>query len=261
MALVPALKKAGELVGEYAPQILTGLGIAGFVTAVGFAIDATPEAHSKIEAEKYKRAKEGDDRPITPIDVVGMTWKDYAPTAIMVVMSGAMVIGGHYMTVKRYNSKLMAMTAAYEMAAQQANKYYEKSKQLAGKQKAEDVRAQVAQDMVNDIPDEKFDNAKGETGDDYFYDALSGQVFKYDLRKFEKNVNEYNHELMTEMWKSVNELYDKIPPLERTIMGDILGYDIEKGLLDFKKPYVAEKNGKAVFVLWPQNYPEVRSKL
>lgn len=261
MGLVDAIKAAGETVGKYAPQILTGLGIAGYTTAVIFAVDATPGAYNKIKMEEYKRVSDGDNTPVKKTEIIAMTWKDYAPTAIMMAMSTAMIIGGHYMAAQRYSKQLMAITAAYQVVSDQANKYYEKTKLLAGKQKAEDIRAKVAQDMVDDIPEEKFTNAKGEVGDDYFCDALSGQVFKYDLRKFEKAVNDYNHELMTEMWKSVNELYEKIPPLERTVMGEILGYDIDKGLLEFRKPYVAEKNGKAVFVLMPVNYPECRTKL
>ena len=65
---------------------------------------------------------------------------------------------------------------------------------------------------------------------------------------------------MQEMWKSVNELYDKIG-LERTLMGEILGYDIDQGLVEYRNPYVAQKNGKAVFVLSPLNYPKPRARL
>ena len=156
--------------------------------------------------------------------------------------------------------KTLAMTAAYTMLADQTNRYYERTKLLAGKQKAEDIRAQVSQDLVNDIPEEKFENAPNLGGDDWFVDALSGQVFRYDIRKFEHAVNVFNQDLLTEMWKAVNDLYDIIG-LDHTIMGEILGYDISKGLLEYKKPYTCERNGKACFVLMPQNYPEERKRL
>ena len=51
MGLVDAIKAAGETVGKYAPQILTGLGIAGYTTAVIFAVDATAGAYNKIKME------------------------------------------------------------------------------------------------------------------------------------------------------------------------------------------------------------------
>lgn len=256
MSLSTILKSGMKLMTKYSPQILTGLGIAGFTTAVIFAVEATPGAYNKIKTEEYKRYTNGDEREITVKDIVSMTWKDYIPTAAMVVISSGMIITGQYAQTKR----TIAMTAAYTMMAEQANRTYERAKELAGKQKAEDIRAKVAQDMVDDIPEEKFTQAKDLGGDDYFCDALSGQVFKHDIRKIEKAVNDFNKDLMTEMWKAINDLYDLIG-IDSTIMGEILGYDIDNGFFEFKKPYVAEKNGKAVFVLVPQNYPVPRERL
>ena len=256
MNLSTMLKSGIKVVTKYSPQILTGLGIAEFITAVIFAVEATPGAYNKIKTEEYKRYTDGDEREITVKEIVAMTWKDYIPSATMALIGSAMIITGQYAQTKR----TIAMTAAYTMMAEQANRTYERAKELVGKQKAEDIRAKVAQDMIDDIPEEKFTQAKDCGGDDYFCDALSGQVFKHDIRKIEKAVNDYNKDLMIEMWKSVNDLYELIG-IDHTIMAEILGYDIDKGFFEFKKPYVAEKNGKAVFVLVPQNYPVPRERL
>lgn len=260
MGIMSALRQTATIIGKFAPQILTGLGIAGFVSATVMAVEATPEAYNKIKMEEYKRTSDGDNTPITAVDVVKMTWKDYAASLVMIITSTGMIIGGHYMIYKRLSKQLVTMTAAYTMVADQASKYYEKTKQIVGKTKAEDIKTSVAQDAIDDIPEEKFVAAKNLGGDDWFFDELSGQVFKYDLVEFKKKVNEYNLELMQEMWKSVNELYDKIG-LERTMMGEILGYDIDQGLVEYRNPYVAQKNGKAVFVLAPCNYPKPRARL
>ena len=257
MALVPAVKNALSVVGDHAPQILTGLGIAGFISSTVLAVDATPAAYNKIKAEEYKRVSDGDNRPLTVKDIVGLTWKDYAASAIMIVMSGAMVVGGHYMTAKRYSKQLVAMTAAYEMASQQANKYYEKARQMAGKQKADDIKAAVAQDIVDDIPDEAFENAPKLGGGDWFYETITGQLFQYDYRKFKDDLNEYNYELMTEMWKPVNDLWGKIG-LDQTISGKLLGYDVDKGLVKFYSSETIRKGGHAVTVLAPYSEPETR---
>ena len=235
---------------------MTGVGIAGMATAIIFAVESTPDAYSKIKNEEYKRATDGDDTPLTTSDIVSMTWRDYAPAAAMFAISAGMIIGGQYIQTKR----TIAMTAAYTMLADQANKYHEHVKELAGKSKAEDSRSKASQNIVNNIDDAEFENAQSfKGGTDYFVDALSERIFKYDIRFFERDVNKFNKELMNEMWKPVNDLYYEIG-LKPTIMGAIVGYDIDKGFLEFKKPYVEERNGHPVFVLWPENYPEERKK-
>ena len=258
MGIATILKSTAGAIGRYAPQILTGLGIAGFVTATVMAVEVTPEAYNKIKSEEYKRTSEGDNTPITVKDVIKLTWKDYAPPVAMTVISGAMIITGHTMLIKRHSKQIVALTTAYAAVSDQANKYYEKTKQLVGKTKADDIKTEVAQDIVDSKDNVEFEMAPSiNGGEDYFVDALSGRIFKYDIRMWEKAVNEFNRELMTDMWKPVNELYDKVG-LDHVVFGDILGYDIDDGLLDYGKPNVAEHNGKAVFVLYPNRNPVTR---
>lgn len=257
MGIGTFLKQAVRLVGKYSPQILTGMGIASFVTATVMAVEATPEAYNKIKMEEYKRATDGGD-PITTGDIVKLTWKDYAAPVAMTLIGTVMIVGGHCMIIRRYTKQIVTLTTAYTMVADQANKYYDKTKQLAGKTKADDIKAAVAQDTADSFTDAEYENAQSiNGGTDYFIDALSGRIFKYDIRDFEKAVNEFNRKLLTEMWKPVNELYDDIG-LDHTMLGETLGYDIDDGLLEYGKPSVAEHNGKAVFVLQPTRYPVVR---
>ena len=121
MGIMSALKQTATLIGKFAPQILTGLGIAGFVSATVMAVEATPEAYNKIKMEEYKRTSDGDNTPITALEVVQMTWKDYAASLVMIITSTGMIIGGHYMIYKRLSKQLVTMTAAYTMVADQVS--------------------------------------------------------------------------------------------------------------------------------------------
>ena len=257
MSLSMILKSAAKIIAKSSPQILVGLGVVGFTTSIVFAVDATPDAYNDIKAEEYKRSKESDEDPkLKPAEVIKLTWKYYVPTAIMAVGSTAMIIGGLYIQTRR----TAALAAAYLAAADQANRYYDNMKQIAGKTKAEEGLTKTAQDVVNEIPQEEFDNAPSiDGGTDYFVDKLSGRVFKHDIVKIKEAVNEFNRDMLDEMWCSVNQLYDYIK-LDRTLMGEILGYNIDKGLFEFRAPVAEMYNGKPVAVLMPANYPEPRYK-
>lgn len=253
MNLPTIAKNIVKVTGKYSPQILTGLGLAGFITTVIFAVEVTPNAYNDIKAEEYRRVSDGDNTPVTKRDILGLTWRYYAPATVMGITSAAMIIGGQYMQYKR----LVAMTAAYTVVADQANRYYDKMKEIVGKTKADDGKVEVAQDIVDDIPNKSFERAESiDGGDTYFVDELSGRVFKSEMEKIKKAVNEFNYQLLNEMYCSVNDLYNCIG-LERTIMGDVVGWNVDKGMLDMKYDTVM-RNDKPCIVIRPANYPEAR---
>lgn len=253
MNLPQVAKSIVQWTGRYSPQLLTGLGIAGFITTIIFAVEATPEAYNTIKSEEYKRTADGDNTPVKKTEAVALTWKYYVPATIMGVTSTAMIIGGQYMQYKR----LVAMTAAYTIVADQANKYYDKMKEVVGRTKADDGKVEVAKDTVDDIPDRAFETAQSiDGGETYFVDALSGRVFKSEMNNIKKAINEFNYQLMNEMFCTVNDLYNWIG-LERTIMGDVVGWNVDKGMVDFKYDTIM-RNDKPCIYIRPANFPEAR---
>ena len=249
MNLMPALKAAGMTIGKYSPQILVGLGIAGFVTTVLFTAEAAPKSKEVIEEKEAEL-----DRPLKATEKVQCAWKIWAPVISMGAISGAMIIGGHYMQTRR----TIAMTAAYTMVAERADRYYNNMKEIAGRTKANDVLEKTDQDMVNDIPDTEFENAPSIWGGtDWFVDELSGQVFRHDIVKIREGVVEFNNKLMSEMQCDVNDLYDCIG-LAHTEMGKLLLFDVDYGVLTVSDSQVVKRNGHACTVLHWSHMPRGR---
>lgn len=261
MNLGAIIKAASITVGKYAPQILTALGIAGMTSAVIFAAQAAPVARDTIKEEEFKRKENNNEGLIEKkgeltlktTDKIKLTWKYYAPAGVMVILSAACIIGGQYILHKR----LVAMTAAYTAVAEAANQYQDKVKEMLSKSQVEKIDEAVAQEKVDDIPDAKFDEAESiDGGTDLFVDALSGRVFKARLENIKKGLNEFNYQLLNEMFCTVNDLYNWWG-LERTVLGECVGWNIDKGMADFKYDTVM-KNGHPVCVIRPINYPEAR---
>lgn len=246
MNLMPMIKAAGETIGKYSPQILTGLGIAGFVTTVLLTAEAAPEAKKIVEEKEAEL-----ERPLKVTEKVECTWKHWIWPISMGLISTAMVTGGQYMQTRR----TITMSAAYAIAADRAEKYYRNMREIAGRTKANDVLEKTDQEMVDDIPDEKFDNAPSIWGGcDWFVDELSGQVFRHDIVKIREGVNDFNRMMMNDMRCEVNELFDCIG-LPHTEMGKILIYDIDYGLLSVSDSQTVKRNGHACTVLHWSHLP------
>jgi hypothetical protein len=126
---------------QHSPEILTGLGIAGFTGTVIFAVKATPKAERLIAEANAKTIQ----------DKAKATWKVYLPAFGMGVASAACIIGGATINHKR-NIALMTAYAATETAF--ANYRHSVLEQVP-KEKLEDIKEDFKERMKerrNDYP-------------------------------------------------------------------------------------------------------------
>ena len=81
-----------KTVSDKSPEILIGLGLTGMLTSTILAVKATPKALDILEKE---------DRELSKIDKVKLTWKCYAPAAIGYCTSAACILGANSVNSKR----------------------------------------------------------------------------------------------------------------------------------------------------------------
>ena len=105
-------------VKKHSPEILTGIGIGGFVTAIIFAIKATPKACELIEERKLDEDKD----KLTKAEIVQTTWKCYVPTVVTAAGATACVVGAAAQNYKRN----AALAAAYSISQETMQLYKEK---------------------------------------------------------------------------------------------------------------------------------------
>ena len=79
------------------PEILTGIGIAGMITATILAVKATPKA-IKLLDEQYG---DNNGNPIPKKEVVRTCWKCYIPSAVTGAASISCLIGASKVNLKR----------------------------------------------------------------------------------------------------------------------------------------------------------------
>lgn len=225
---------------KHAPEILTGIGIAGMVTTTVLAVKATPKALQLIEAKKQEVFDDIDPAEIPsnnisydeiqlkPLEVVKVAWKPYIPAAITGVTSIACIIGASSVNVRRN----AALATAYQLSQTALTEYKEKVVETIGEKKEQIIKDKIAKEKIEKNPiSKKGDIIITEKGNTLCYDAISGRYFKSDVDQIKKVVNELNRQMLTDMYISLNQFYIALG-LSTTTLGDELGWNIDNGLIE-----------------------------
>lgn len=227
------LKSIRAYLVNHSPELLTGVGIAGMFTTVGLAIAATPKAMRAIEAEKVKKVEESEETIVDPTltkgEVFKATWKYYIPTAVTGVLSTACIIGSTSINARRN----VALAAAYTLSDTALKEYQNKVVETIGEKKEQVVRDAIAKDKIDKNPVSSTEVIITERGNTLCYDAFSDRYFKSDIEKLKKAANELNRRMLNDMYVSLNEFYYEIG-LNGTKIGDDLGWNVDKGLIDLR---------------------------
>ena len=219
-------------ISDNMPVILIGCGIAGVGLTVYEAVKATPKANQQLEAlEKKKDEELKYPRPVEKGIVLG---KHYWKTALIGGASIACFLKSHDIDVKR-----QAVTAAaYSLCEKSLEDYKDKTLEIAGPKKAEEIDTAVAREPLITY---NLSNVPG-TGPLWIFD-FSKAAFRADRQVIEAGVNKFNSDLVrcTGMASfsgeiSMNDIQDYFaevansPQLhqQKHPLGDQFGFSMEK---------------------------------
>lgn len=209
-----------KITQKHGPEILTGIGIAGMVTATILAVTATAKAVKKIENKK----KEMDVEDLTVKETIKETWTCYIPTTVTTVASIACIVGASSVNVRRN----AALAAAYSLSESALKEYKDKVVSFVGPKKEQEIRDTIAEDKIRKNPVNESTVIVTGNGTVWCYDPLCDRYFQSSAEAIRKAENEFNRRLRSEMFMYVNDFYD-IMNLDRTTLGDLVGWDIDKG--------------------------------
>lgn len=239
--LAKFLTDAKKTISKHSPEILTGLGIAGFITTTVMAVKATPKAMWLIEEEKDTLEK---DR-LTVVETVKVAWKPYIPAAITGVSSVACIIGASSVNYKRN----AALATAYQVSRAALSEYKEKVVETIGEKKEKQIRDKVAKDEIEKHPASKTEVIITDNGNVLCYDPLSGRYFNSSIEYIRKVVNDLNFRMIGgEMYISLNEFYNEIG-LSDIKRGDDIGWNISRGQIEVSFSSQLSDDGKPCIVI------------
>ena len=239
--LAKFLTDAKKTISKHSPEILTGLGIAGFITTTVMAVKATPKAMWLIEEEKDTLEKD----KLTVVETVKVAWKPYIPAAITGISSVACIIGASSVNYKRN----AALATAYQVSRAALSEYKEKVVETIGEKKEKQIRDKVAKDKIEKHPASKTEVIITDNGNVLCYDPLSGRYFNSSIEYIRKVVNDLNFRMIGgEMYVSLNEFYNEIG-LSDIKRGDDIGWNISRGQIEVSFSSQLSDDGKPCIVI------------
>lgn len=222
-------------VGRKSPEILIGLGVAGMVTTVVFAVKATSKALPVLEKAEQKhiekQAKAGIDPSevkagIPQKEVIKLCWKFYIPTAITGAVSVACIVGANSVHSRRN----AALATAYKLSETALSEYRSGVIEELGEEKEKIIRDKVSQKHLDEHPVSKSNVVITGTGEVLCFDTISGRYFMSDIETIRAAINNLNRSMTYDMYVSLSEFYDELN-LEHTAVSDELGWNLDNGLI------------------------------
>lgn len=251
---------------KHSPEILTGIGIAGMISSTVLAVKATPKALELIEERKEEINQNRFEKNIEQdyslknhkeIDKLGFketvktVWKCYIPSAVMMTVSTACLIGASSVHIKRN----AVLATAYQLSEAAATEYRNKVVETIGAKKEEAIRDKINKDRIDKNPVVKNEVIITEKGNTLCYEHMSGRYFKSDIDKINKAINEINRRINQCYYVSLNELYEELG-LEDTKLGNELGWNSNMGLLELRLSSNLTKDDEPCLVLDFNNSPK-----
>lgn len=213
------IAKVLKKISDEAPTILTGTAVGGVVASLITMRNSTLKADKIIKEHQAKQKEELKFK-----EKFLLTWKTYIPTAVSAGLTIAAIISSNVISKKRL-SALSILCSGAEAALSQ---YQNKVEQLIGKNKAQKVKDEIAQDIVDasDITENDDEESIQEVGQGttWCLDKLTGRKFKSSAEHIRRAQNDANMALLGGGQISLNEFYDYLG-LDNCSLGDIVGFD------------------------------------
>lgn len=215
---------------KHSPEILTGIGIAGFIGTVVLAVNATPKALQNIEENC------GEEKSVT--DVIKYGAKYYIPAVITGAASTVCIIGSSRINLKRN----AALTTAYAISETFAKEYKDAVLEEIGPEKQKEIETKVAEKRMEKNPIENSVIIQTPERGARFYDPYSNSYFESNVHKLNSAINQVNNMLMQELYATLSDFYYAAGlPISKS--SDLIGWRWEEtGMLNLKYVAVVKTN-------------------
>lgn len=210
---------------KHSPEILTGIGIGGFLTTIGMAISTAPKAKAEIADAEYYADKY--EEPLRTKDRAKIYAKYYWPIALSTGLSTACVVMGN----RQQHKRNAALAAAYTISQETLKDYQSAIAESLDEKKVEEIRKKVDQKTVDRSAEVKPDSTYVPSGKSLYFDRWSGRYFVSDRETLREICNTLSRQMLGDMYVTLNDVYDALD-LDRIPFGNEIGWDVNKSFIE-----------------------------
>lgn len=202
------IPRAGKIVADNSPNILTAVGVVGTVTtAVLTGKAAYSSANVLSEESPHLDARER----------VALCWRLYIPAVGTGALTVTAILAANHVGTRR----AAGLAAAYSLSDRAFAEYREKVVEQIGSKKEQVVRDQVAQDRVTASSGSREIVVVGT--DVPCYDSYTGRYFSSSMETLKAAQNKINYRLNNDGYASLTDFYNEVG-LGRTKFSDEIGW-------------------------------------
>ena len=222
------LSKLQENIVKHSPTILAVIGGIGAAATAVLASKAAIDAKEEIAKAKEERQTElvDDEADISFGEKAVIYAKVYAPTAIMLTATELCIFGSNHINQQR----IAALGAAYILKEADFKEYKEHVESMIGKKKAQEIKDNLVQKHINDIPQTDSNtmnpNIPKSLKLDLWYDETSKRYFYSNVEYVRRAEIEANAQLQKTGFVSVNDIYELLG-IETVPLMENDGWDLD----------------------------------
>ena len=222
-----------KILRKNAPDLLLTVGVCSLIGSTIMAVKSTPKANRILEEKKDS----------TKIEKLKSVAPCYASSALLACAGTASIICSRNITKNRFT----AMATAYTVTSSTLRSFKKNLEEVVEPEKVKIIKSKVANDNLkeskNDIPINNDEDKKP-----LFFDSTSGRYFRSTINDIDRAVNELNKQMMNDMCIRLNDFYNEIG-LDRIKIGEDLGWNIDKGLIEVRYDSTIADNDEPCIVL------------
>jgi hypothetical protein len=156
---------------------------------------------------------------------VPLVWTLYIPPVTTGLLTVTCIIAANRIG----NRRAAAIAAAYSLTERAFEEYRNKVVERIGERKEELVRADIAQDRLNENPPSSREVLMIGPGDVLCMEGLTGRYFNSNVETLRGAENQINACIIHDMYASLSDFYDLIG-LQHTDISDEMGWNVDKML-------------------------------
>lgn len=221
LPITQTVRQVGAFIGKNSPTIMAVIGIAGVPTTGALAYFAYPK-YQQLRDDALREKGE----PLTAFEEAKSTWRAWLPP----VLVGGCTMTAIFASNRAHLRRNAIIAGLYTASESTLREYRRRVVDTIGKNKEENIRAEMAQDYIEKNPPNSKGNDVIVTPGGIFLceDAYTGRYFTSSVDTINRAVNEINRRITTgmEMYASLNDFYSELGLADKDV-GDVLGWNID----------------------------------